>query len=155
MSDEEKKRELGPGEKPVVRRRYVHMMPEDYEAWSAYLVSERNELLEVWYDVHVGEPMHVPAGAPEYMKNVAEGVSRKRIDVVGRSAQGIFVIEVKPWASMQALGQVVTYTNLYVREFEIHGSVQAMIVAMECDRDILETAQTMNVKIVALKGVLL
>jgi hypothetical protein len=155
MSDGSAKRVLGPGEEPVVRRRYVHMLPEDHEAWTEFLKSERNELDEVWYDVHVGEPMHVPAGSPAYMKDVVDGVSRKRIDVVGRLGQGVFVIEVKPFANMTALGQVVTYTNLFISEFEIHGPVQAMIVAMECDRDILETAQRMNVKIIATRGVLL
>jgi len=146
---------LGPGEKPQVRKRYVHMMHEDYATWTAFMQSEQNKLDEVWYDVHVGRPMAVPAGSPSYMQDVVDGVSRKRIDVVARVGHGIFIIEVKPHANMEAIGQVVTYTNLFVWEFVITGPVNAMIVATTCDADILDTAKMQNVKIIALEGVTL
>ena len=148
-------RSLGPGEKPVVRHRYVHMLPEDHTTWTAFLQSEHNDLDEVWYDVHVGRPMHVPSGSPSYMQDVVDGVSRKRIDVVGRVGSGLYIIEVKPHANMVAIGQVITYTNLFIEEFTIHGPVQALIVATTCDADILDIAKRQNVKIIALEGVTL
>lgn len=148
-------RSLGPGEKPEVRAKYVHLWQKDYATWTAFLQSKAMNLEEVWYDVHVGRPMDVPKGSPEYMQDVVDGVSRKRIDVVGRVGAGLFIIEIKPEANMKAIGQVVTYTNLFIQEFTITGPVQAMIVATTCDADILETAQRQNVKIIALEGVTL
>lgn len=148
-------RELGDGEKPKAKSRYVHMLNEDYATWSEFLKGEWNLLDEVWYDVHVGRPMHVPAGSPAYMKDVVDGISRKRIDVIGRQGKGIFVIEVKPHANMESIGQVLTYTDLFIKEFKIHGPVQAMVVATTCDADILDIANLYNVKIIALEGVTL
>ena len=148
-------RTLGTGEKPRVMQRYPHMLPEDHATWTAFIESGQVDLDEVWYDVHVGRPMDVPAGSPAFMQNVVDGVSRKRIDVVGRIANRVFIIEVKPHANMSALGQVVTYSNLFVAEFKIHGPVTAMIVGMSCDADILDIARRHNVKIVALEGVTL
>lgn len=148
-------RSLGPGEKPVVRRKYVHMLPKDFATWTAFLQYEPDWLKEIWYDVHVGRPMDVPEGSPDYMKVVADGVSRKRIDVIGRTKNGLYIIEVKPHANMEAIGQVVTYTDLFVKEFTIKGPVQALIISKTCDADILETAQSQNVKIITLEGVTL
>lgn len=148
-------RSLGHGEKPEIRSKYVHMMPEDHDTWTAFLQSSENDLIEVWYDVHVGRPMDVPPGSPEYMLKVVEGVSRKRIDVVGRTEKGLYIIEVKPHANMEAIGQVVTYANLFIQEFIIEGPIQGLIVATTCDADILEIAQRMGVKIIALRGTLL
>lgn len=148
-------RSLGPGVKPEVRKRYVHMLREDQDTWTAFLQSEWNLFDEVWYDVHVGRPMDLPKDSPNYMRAVVEGVSRKRIDVVGRIGTRISIIEVKPFANMVAIGQVVTYTDLFKREFTKYELVQPTIIAKTCDADILDIANEQNVMIIALQGVLL
>ncbi len=146
---------LGPGEKPEARQKYAHMMREDHATWTAFIESDIRDLDEVWYDVHVGAPMELPKDSPNYMKAVVEGVSRKRIDVVGRLGTAMFIIEVKPFANMTAIGQVVTYARLFNREFNIHPNAVPMIVSTRCDRDILEIAESLGVKIIALEGVTL
>ena len=151
----ERKRSLGTGEKPVVKAKYEHMMREDHATWSAFLVSGDIKFEEVWYDVHVGAPMAVPLGSPEFMKDVVNGISRKRIDVIGKLNSEIHIIEVKPHANMQAVGQVIIYRDLFIKEYELEVAVRCLIVAMTCDRDILETAEKMDVKIVAILGVVL
>ena len=155
MADRPTNRTLGTGEKPEPRYKYTHLYQQDYATWTAYLKSEWNLLDEVWYDVHVGRPMDIPPDSPDYMQAVVDGVSRKRIDVVGRIENRFFIIEVKPEANMKAIGQVVTYTNLFINEFEITGTVQPMVVATTCDADILDIANEQNVIIVALEGVTL
>jgi hypothetical protein len=151
----EKIRTLGPGQRPIVKAKYPHLWKKDYDTWTAFLRSEHNDFEQVWYDVHVGAPMHVPAGSPAFMKNVVDGVSRKRIDVVARQGKRLWIIEVKPEANMKGIGQVVTYKKLFVKEFRITESVKAMIIATTCDRDVLKTAEDLNVTIIALEGVTL
>jgi hypothetical protein len=150
-----KNRSLGVGEKPIVRVKYTHMLKEDYATWSAFLESDIIRLDEVWYDVHVGREMAVPPGSPEYMLAVVSGISRKRIDVVGRSGGTIYIIEVKPHANMEAIGQVITYRELFVKEFEISGPVRMLVVSQTSDADILKTAQDLQVKVIPMKGVVL
>lgn len=155
MSKIQQKRSLGPGERPVVRSKYAHMLAEDHAAWTAFIESEWNLLDEVWYDVHVGVPMALPKDSPNYMRAVVDGVSRKRIDVVGRD-QGLFlIIEVKPFANMTAIGQVVTYAKLFNQEFDISPPALPMIVSMTLDRDILEIGEHLGVKMLAMDGVTL
>lgn len=73
---------LGPGQIPVIRSSYTHMLAEDMDVWRRYLNREGHLIDQVWYDVHVGTPVAVPEGSPEFLTAVAMGVTRKRIDVV-------------------------------------------------------------------------
>ncbi len=153
MKHPEAKRSLGPGRSPKVQRRYEHMMREDFATWTEFLKSDSMPLLEVWYDVHVGEPMAVPDGSPEYMRAHAAAVSRKRIDVVGRTEKELWIIEVKPCANMQAIGQVLIYDDLFCREFELKLPTRTVIVASASDMDIIEGAAKYGVKIITVEGV--
>jgi len=112
------------------------MLFEDVEVWSRFLQSDRGRIIEVWYDVHVGQPVAVPEGSPEYMKLVALGVTRKRIDVVCRVAEGFWVVGVKPFANALALGQVINYTTLFKTEYPAAKPVVSVVVCDICDDDL-------------------
>ncbi|KKM78892.1 hypothetical protein LCGC14_1355360 [marine sediment metagenome] len=144
---------LPKGQIAEVRLKYPHMMPEDYATWTEYLGRNEGLLEEVWYDVHVGQAVKVPAGMPDWMSRVADGVSRKRIDVVARSGNVLRIIEVKNLVNMESLGQVLTYRTLFMNEYEVFGPVLAMVVGMTADLDIMETARDLGVVVVGLEGV--
>ena len=142
-------RSLGLGESPAVKLRYKGIMVEDMEPWDEFLKWESMPLKMVWYDVHVGEPMAVPDGSPDFMYTFANAVSRKRIDAVGRTADEIWVIEIKPYASFLALGQALTYTDLFVKDFGSSPPARPVIVATATDPDIVYTADRLGVRIIA------
>ena len=149
------KRNLGPGESPVVKVKYTHMLPEDNKTWTQFLRSGEIVFETVWYDVHVGRQMSVPLGSPQYMINVVAGISRKRIDVIGMTDVALYIIEVKPHANMESVGQVVTYKRLFVKEFDFTHEIRTLIVSKTCDADILETAERLGVEVIPMEGVLL
>lgn len=153
MKSSKAKRSLGPGRSPKVQRRYEQMMAEDMGPWTEFLKSDSMPLQEVWYNVHVGQAVEVPTGSPEYMKAHADAVSRKRIDAVGRTETELWIIEVKPYANMQAIGQVLVYEVLFSREFSMNLPSRKVIVAAKCDVDIIEAAARYGVKIVIIEGV--
>ena len=142
---------LGPGQKPIVMSKYPHMMPLDAEVWGKYLAEAGDTLSEVWYDVHVGQGMLGAGVGSVRMQKVSQGVSRKRIDVVAAVAQGFWVIEVKPWASMQAVGQVLCYTRLFMREYEVAGAVRPVIICDRADEDLLESYDQFGVGVIAME----
>jgi len=139
---------LGVGQKPVVMASYPHMMAEDTEVWTRYLKSWLVPIKEVWYDVHVGRGMEVSEEATEIEKRVAAGVSRKRIDVVARVGGGYWVIEVKPVASMVALGQVLGYTRLFEQEYRTEGEVWPVVVCDSVDEDLLDEYEALGVAVI-------
>lgn len=127
---------LPSGQKPVVMTRYTHMLYEDVEVWTRFLKGTRPEIFELWYDVHVGKAMPVPEGASQVEAAVAAAVSRKRIDVVCRVAGGYWVVEVKPFGNMVALGQSLAYCSLFQNEYQVSGLVLPVVVCDLVDEDL-------------------
>ena len=127
---------LGKSQKPVIMPHYPHFLSADTGVWTRYLANPVAPLKEVWYDVHVGAGMSLAPDASEMDRRIAWGVARKRIDVVAKVGQGYWVIEVKPFASMVALGQIIAYTRLFALEYDVPGEIWPVIVADDVDNDL-------------------
>jgi len=139
---------LGKSQKPIVMPTYPHMLAEDTAVWSRYLESPVLPIKEVWYDVHVGHAVLLPVGAPDIDQRIARGITRKRIDVICRVDSVLWVVEIKPYASMLALGQVLSYTRMFVEEFRPAGEVASVIVCDSVDRDLLDEFEALGVIVI-------
>lgn len=139
---------LGHGQKPIIMPSYPHMMAEDTEVWSKYLASPVVPIREVWYDVHVGLPVPLPVGVDLLTERIARGVTRKRIDVICRVGGGYWVVEIKPLASMLAVGQVISYTRLFVAEYQPDGQVWSVIVCDAADDDLRSVYEAAEVVVI-------
>lgn len=128
---------LGPGMKPIVMPHYPHMMVEDTAVWTKFLDSKVVPIKEVWYDVRVGQSVFLTEGAGDMERKIAAGLTRKRIDVVAAVEDSLWVIEVKPYANMYALGQIQTYVYLFEQEYVTPETVQGVIVCDDYDIDLI------------------
>jgi len=125
------------GEKPVVKVRYPHMMPEDTAIWRRFVKNGLYLPDKVWYDVHVGMPIDVSGEKEPWVQQYIDKATKKRIDVVGRTGQNWIIIEVKPRAGIVALGQAIFYTWAFLREVEILGEIQGAVVTDSADPDLV------------------
>jgi len=121
------------------------MLAEDNAVWGKFLKTDAFRLKEVWYDVRVGQPVLLPVGASDRDKRIANGLTRKRIDVVCSVAGGYWVVEVKPYASMLAVGQVISYSRLFALEYAPGGRIVPVIVCDAYDEDLLDEFDEMGV----------
>lgn len=142
-----KAEDLGPGREPLMRPHYPHMLAEDNEVWSRFLEQNFEKMQEVWYDVRVGQPVALDAAASDMEKKIAAGLTRKRIDVVAFADGNYWVIEVKPYASMLALGQVISYARLFALQYDIRGRVIPVIVCDTVDADLIDEFQEMGIMV--------
>lgn len=140
--------DLGRGQKPIVMTHYPHLLMEDTEIWSAYLADPVAPIKKVWYDVHVGQSMSLPVGASDVDKRIAAGVSRKRIDVVASVGGGYWVIELKPFGSMLALGQAISYSRLFIRYYAPDGEVWPVVICSEVDADLIDDFEAAGVVLI-------
>lgn len=140
---------LGSGQKPNVMVHYPHMLAEDTDVWTRFLESRVIDIDEVWYDLRVGQPVAVRQGASEMEQRIANGLTRKRIDAVCRVAGGFWVVEVKPYANMVALGQALTYSRLFKQEYTDVGEVLPVIVCDGVDQDLIEEFDELGVLVLA------
>lgn len=140
---------LGPGRRPIVMPAYPHMLGEDTVVWTRFLESGDIALQEVWYDVHVGQPVISTLGADSMQQRIADGITRKRIDVVAIVDGVYWIIEVKPVAMHYAIGQVLVYEGLFVKEYEPVFETWPVIVCNTVDVDIIPECERLGVVVVA------
>lgn len=108
--------------------RYPHMFPLDIAIWERFLDKYAGDYLGFDYDIKVGTGTIVPNEWDDNYKRMAEILSKYRIDAVGHKTGRLEIIEVKPEASTVAIGQIVTYMELYKRDFSPSDSVTGVIV---------------------------
>lgn len=137
--------DLGPGQKPLIRPHYPHMLFEDTGVWTRFLQTDAYRLKEVWYDVRVGMPVDLGVGASEMEKKIAAGLTRKRIDAVCSVGGGFWVVEVKPYASMLAVGQVISYVRLFKLQYTVPGQIIPVIVCDAFDEDLVDEFDELGV----------
>jgi len=95
--------------------------------------------------MHVGVPVIPPEGSPLWMWDVSNAVTRKRIDVIGRFKSKLYIVEVKTVLNMKALGQAVTYHDLFIRDYETDLEVIPAVICEMSDADLVPIAAKLKV----------
>lgn len=97
--------------------KYPRMSSEDTEIWKRFLLAYAKQYQSFDYDLKVGDGVlpDLPL-EPIYLKDFQE-LTKKRIDAVGYSPDGVTIFEVKPRAGTSALGQLLTYKQLFVKTY--------------------------------------
>jgi len=84
--------------------------------------------------------------APE-IRQMAEWNAAKRIDVLGWCAGVASIIELRDNAGFSAIGQLLGYRHLFTKDFPDLTQVKMILVTNRQDRDILETAETVDIDV--------
>lgn len=116
--------------------KYPHMKPEDIAVWERFLIAHPDFFDTVDYDFKVGEGAPQAPTLPENIRRDGKILTQKKVDVVGYRGDDVFIAELKPIADMRALGQVLSYSNLYVKPEVVAGDVFKMVIAGEIEREL-------------------
>ena len=108
--------------------KYPHLLPNERRIWEKFLELMGKKWERFEYDVRVGKGIDPGPKVPEPWRSLAIKLTQKRIDVVGYAEDGIWLFEVKPDASLGALGQVLAYKYLYMRDKQPTEPVHVAIV---------------------------
>lgn len=115
--------------------KYPHMKPEDELVWSAFIKKKPDYLDTCDYDTKCGLGAQVDPTMPENMQFDHKILTQKKIDVVGFRGEEVCLIEVKPIANMRALGQILTYMELYGKDHPELKNVKPIIVCATMERE--------------------
>lgn len=126
---------------PDYRGKYPHMFKLDVAVWERFL-DRYSELYEgFYYDVVVGKEIKgVDHLDIPYQKD-AWVLSQLRIDAIGERTESTDIIEVKPRGNMAAIGQLLTYKELYIKEYSPKKHVRMILVAGEIDPNIISLTE--------------
>lgn len=114
------------------RGRFPHLMPVDVAIWNRYLDRYGAQFLGFQYDITLG---HGATPLPEMSpadRFLLWSLTVKRADCLGIQLEGVTLYEVKPRLGMAAIGQVVSYYVLWLRQY---GYVPAVKMAVVCEQD--------------------
>src|SRR3990167_1253250 len=92
---------------------YPHMSPVDKIIWDRFIHNHPDKFVRVWYDFRIGDEDPVPEELSASVRSAWWDLSYWRVDVIGETANHIYVIEVKPFANSKAIGQALSYAAIF------------------------------------------
>ena len=123
------------------------MGPEDAAIWSIFIANNPSVFSSVFYDVRIGKGVTTGIPATDPIAADFQQLTQKRIDVVAQGKNTLWIIEIKPRASVIAIGQATAYLELFSETYNIHTAIQAAVITDMPDTDILNVANTLGVTI--------
>lgn len=131
----------------IRRVKYPHMMKQEIITWKKFLKIYGHSFAKYRYDVHVGKGVGRIPGFTTVLQDMAVRLTQKRIDVVAARGAETYIIEIKDRASMAAIGQLLTYRELYERRYGIGRISGLIIVAESVDPDIKGVIEKFNIRL--------
>lgn len=128
--------------------KYAHMSPNDVQIWERFISAYPDRYTTVTYDFALGT---VPVSASPDLGEIGGRSARlyqKRIDVLAESEGETHIIEVKPKAGASALGQVLSYAELYKQFVDPSAKTVPIIVTDTVGTDMALLAHAMGVTLV-------
>lgn len=92
---------------------YVHMGPADKILWRRWLDAGGSKLAPFQYDTRVGAGLQMPDGSTRLQREIAYIETAKRVDAIAYTQEPAIIFEVKPRAGTTAVGQLITYGDLW------------------------------------------
>ena len=130
------------------RNKYPHMKPADAKLIDRFIDKYPNAYTMVVFSFPVGD------GAPnnpivnEETEGSVEYLYQKKIDLVGFKGTSIDILEFRPKAGSSAVGNVLGYRDLFMRDERPGIKPDCIIVTDETNNDLDFVARKQGVKIV-------
>lgn|SRR5574341_560033 len=115
---------------------YPHMASRDVTVWERWLDQFGGELLGVVYDVALGGMEPPEDAGDERMKRAWRYSTAIKVDAVALAEGGTLVIEVKPRASLSAIGQALGAATMMELDNPTNYEPTPCVVTDECTPDV-------------------
>jgi len=136
-----------------VAAKYPHMTPAEVRRWDAYLAQYGLPDGDVSYNEHLGEGAPIVLDWPTWMAVMVKALSTHRVDVVVERPDEVILIEVKGGAGMGAVGQLLGYEALWLRERGTDRPVRLMLVCERVESDMVSVFSYYEIEVVVLGDV--
>ena len=93
-----------------------HMSSEDQEIWKRYKPYVWSIAVNFYYDVGLGGQENAPEGTSPEMAKMYLRTTQKRADVLIETDTGWIIIELRKDATGAALGRLLMYRDLWLKE---------------------------------------
>lgn len=129
------------------RQKYPHMIGEDKIVWDRFVEKFPKRFESVDYDFRVGEGEKILDELNENYQKMVKMLSQLRIDALGWNGEQPTIVEVKPRTVVSALGQLLGYRTLFVKEFTNIVAPELLMVCGVVSQDVLVVFQEHKIPI--------
>ena len=123
-------------------------MPLDRVIWDRFLSVYGADYLGFQYDVLVGDGATPLPNMSKRDRMLLYLLTVKRVDCLGIRAAGLTLFEVKPRLGMAAIGQCVSYVDLWRRQYGKFPPVRAAWVGEQSEPDLAYVADRQNMGVI-------
>lgn len=116
------------------------MLQPDIPVWYRFLDSYSFDFLKLYYDVLVGGPFFTPGELKDPLKKMWYNNLAKRIDALAELDDQVWIIEVTADPGLRAVGQLLSYQLLWIRDPKIFKPEVLVLVAQTIEPDLLDAA---------------
>ena len=116
-----------------------HMRPGEVALFRRFLRLDPLPDSEYTFDLHLGRGGPTDPNWPPWLRAMATRLTQKRVDVIAHNPSGWWLLEMKVRAGPGAVGQLLTYRNLFRQAFPDRQPLHLAIVA---DRNAFDMTTT-------------
>ena len=109
-------------------QRLTHLNKQEIRIWKKFLDKYKDDYFNYIYDVHLNISKNLKTNLLGPYKKLATTLSAKRIDVTIQEAGITWIVEIRPDAKHNAIGQLALYRYLYILQFNPTNKIRLMIV---------------------------
>jgi hypothetical protein len=117
-------------------RAFPHLLKDDITLWERFLASPHNVFTDFEYDIRIGDGRDPGPDFERHIRKMALDLSKRRIDAIGKTKNGITIIEISTAAGLTQVGQLLAYPSLYRNTFNFSGEINRLLVAQTLQTDI-------------------
>jgi hypothetical protein len=129
------------------------MLPAEVRRWDRFIELHGLPVGVVSYDVHLGDGAVADPAWPAWMASMVRSLSTHRVDVVVERPDEVIIVEVKGIAGMGAVGQLLGYEALWLRDRGTDRSVRLLLVCERVEADMLSVFGYYEIEVVELGDV--
>jgi len=111
------------------------MLEDEKLVWERYIDRYPGKFETVDYDFRVGKGVNIEGETGEPWPRMAKMLSQKRIDVIGWVGDSPTIIEVKKRVGLSALGQVLGYRILFMKDLKHFPEPKLLIICQMISDD--------------------
>jgi len=130
------------------RHWYDNLRENETFIWNRFIEKYPDAYDEVIYNLHLGEGATIPPGTEENIARDFKLLTQYKVDVVGFDKNKIDIIEIKPYAGASAIGQVISYGELYKKDIDPAATPNLVILTDQLRPDTAILAEKLNIKII-------
>ena len=131
----------------MVNQQYTHLKPDEKEIAKRFVEKDIFPG-EYIYDVHLDVETPTP---PDHWTNkeirAYQTLRAKRIDLLVKRPDGIWIFEITPKVSKAAVGGVLTYRDLYIEQFKPKVPVHVGIIVEMDDKAYHPTLDKLGIEL--------